>query len=557
MNSVTYRLGPPGGVRIRNPESDRATLCAVQAAAQGGDIVRASALAERALASGLEHPMLLNLAAIAQENAGRLPQAEATLRRALVLSPDDPGLLNALGLVLQRQERPEAAVAVFDAAIARAPDFTPAHANRATALEASGDLVAAAAGYRHALSLQPGQLVATAGLASIASRRGDHPTARQLATTVLAAEPGYPEAVMALATAELAERQFDAAEARLRAFAADPRPSPPQRAAAETLRGDVLHAAGRYPAAFAAWRAGNDLLRRTYAASYAGDGDTLAYTERLLAYFTGPAAAVWATSPRVAVHGPAAAHVFLIGFPRSGTTLLEQVLASNPAVVALEERETLIDGVRDYLRTPADLDRLATAGPAELDRLRAAYWQRVAEAGADPAGRVFVDKHPLNTLKLPLIARLFPDALILVARRDPRDVVLSCFRRRFRMSAPMFQFVALDTSARFYDAMMRLAASLEQRLGLRQHVVVHEALVGNFDAEVQAVCAAIGIDWTPAMRDFADRIRDRSIATPSGAQLAGGLSRDGIGQWRHYTAEMAGIMPILMRWVARFGYDAT
>ena len=91
--------------------------------------------------------------------------------------------------------------------------------------------------------------------------------------------------------------------------------------------------------------------------------------------------------------------------------------------------------------TRATLEPLLRASEEELESLRAAYWRRVRAGGAEVAGKLFLDKHPLNTLKLPLIARLFPSAKILFARRDPRDVVLSCFRRRFRMNPAMYQML--------------------------------------------------------------------------------------------------------------------
>ena len=142
-------------------------------------------------------------------------------------------------------------------------------------------------------------------------------------------------------------------------------------------------------------------------------------------------------------------HVFLLGFPRSGTTLLEQVLASHPRVEALEERETLTDAMRAFLRharrPPSPGGRPTSA---ELEPLRAAYWARVRAEGAQVAGKVFVDKHPLNTLKLPLIAKLFPEAKILFAQRDPRDVVLSCYRRRFAMSGSAYQLLTLARRGR-------------------------------------------------------------------------------------------------------------
>jgi Sulfotransferase family len=247
--------------------------------------------------------------------------------------------------------------------------------------------------------------------------------------------------------------------------------------------------------------------------------------------------------------------VFLLGFPRSGTTLLEVVLEGHPDVVSIEENELFIDAVREFMRQPADVDRLMRADAASLERLRAAYWRLVADAGIDAAGKIFVDKHPLNTLKLPLIARLFPQAKILFACRDPRDVVLSCFRHRFQMSAPIYELLTLDGAARYYDAVMALAVRLTSALGLNMCLVRHEDVVTEFTREMNRVCSYLGLEWVPAMGDFAMRTKSRSVLTPSTAQLVRGLNTEGLGQWRRYQAELARVLPLLEPWVKRFYYE--
>src|SRR5262249_6880567 len=118
-------------------------------------------------------------------------------------------------------------------------------------------------------------------------------------------------------------------------------------------------------------------------------------------------------------------HVFLLGFPRSGTTLLEVVLDGHPRVASLDEHELLIDGIRRFMGDARDLTALERASEEELRPWRQAYWNRVREGEIEVSGKVFVDKYPMSTLKLPLIARLFPNAKILFACRDPREVVLA------------------------------------------------------------------------------------------------------------------------------------
>ena len=525
--------GSGAGGATRDPEADRATLRAVHAAAQGGDMDRASLMAEQALKTGLEHPLLLNLVALKLENEGRLEEAVARLRRARELAPGDISVLNALGLVLQRLEGFRESLELFEEVLRLAPDFPPGHYNRGAALDALGRLEPAEASYRRALELQPGHLAAMAGLASIAGRRGQHQEARRLAEPVLEREPNYPDATMTVAAADLAEGAAARAEARIRALLADPRPSLLERALATSLLGDALDAQGRIAPAFEAYSGAGRELKRVYAERFGRGESTLDAAVWLNRAFAAARPETWAPRPATGTNPDGAAgHVFLTGFPRSGTTLLEQVLASHPGVIALEEQDTLVDAVRAFMRAPTDLDRLAAAGDGDLVPFREAYWRRVREAGVDPAGKVFVDKHPLNTLKLPLIARLFPEARILFARRDPRDVVLSCFRRRFQMNAPMYQLLTLESAAAFYAATMQLAARLDQVLALDSLEVRHESLVADFEREVRAICGFLGLEWTEAMHGFADRTRDRGIATPSGAQLARGLNAEGVGAGR-------------------------
>ena len=165
----------------------------------------------------------------------------------------------------------------------------------------------------------------------------------------------------------------------------------------------MFDAAGRYEEAFEAYSTCNRALRQIHH-RFAGS-NVLGYARALTTAVKkldagqgqrreAPSEAGW---PR-----------FLLGFPRTGTTLVEVVLDGNPRVVSLEEHELLADGVLAFMREPVDFEALARADEPTLNALREAYWRGVRSAGVDVAGKVFVDKHPLNSLKLPLIAQAFP-----------------------------------------------------------------------------------------------------------------------------------------------------
>ncbi len=249
-------------------------------------------------------------------------------------------------------------------------------------------------------------------------------------------------------------------------------------------------------------------------------------------------------------------HVFLIGFPRSGTTLLENILVGHPDIVALQEKNLLSPAAGEFLSSDTGRKRLAAASDAELEPHRVRYWQAVKSYGADVAGKIFIDNHHLNATKFLTVPKLFPEARVIFAIRDPRDVVLSCFRLDFVMNPSTFELLTLERAARYYDSVMSLSRNYRRMFTLPWLDVRHETLVGDFKSEVERLCAFLDIEPHPAMENFAERARGRAISTASANQVRRGLNADGIGTWRHYREELAPVLPLLAPWVEAFGYPA-
>jgi len=542
----------PPTARTRRVERLEAVFTAVRT----GDLATAKRLARAALAQGLEHPTLLNLRALEFEDAGMFREALADLRRAHLLSPQDHTILNACGLCLVRMDRAEEALRCYDQAVAIAPDFGQAWFNRGWPLERLGEITKATQTYARAADINPENAEAWANLAALDVRRGNTTAARVNAEKALALQPGHPTAILALAAIEIAEPEV--AQARLKELLSGPL-TPLDRAIAIGQLGDVLDALDKPAQAFDAYRTSNSLFREQSAPRFERPGQpTVGDAAR---WFTEWArnldAMAWAAGVEDhAGEAGEAGHVFLLGFPRSGTTLIENVLASHPAVTSVEELETLAAGVVAYASGPDGPKRLDEATATELQRSRDAYWARVRELGVDPVGKVFVDKNPFNTLKLPIILKLFPKAKILFAVRDPRDVLLSCYRRRFQINSSTFQYLDLGQTATSYASAMGLAELLRAKIHFDEYQLVYERLVAEFGSEARAVCAFIGVEWDDALVDFADRARRGDVASASSAQIARGLYAGGAGQWRRYQAQLAPVLPILAPWVERFGYPA-
>jgi Flp pilus assembly protein TadD len=530
----------------------------IDSALRGQGLEAAARLSLQALAEGVEHPSVLNLAATARYGEGRFEDAAELLNRAQALAPRDPHVLNSLGVCLQALGRTDPAMKAYDEALKVDPRMAPAHFNRGSLLQDLNDIKSARAAYQQAAALDPNYVEALAGLAWLDAQAGDADSARLNGERALKLAPANLLARMALASADLQRGDLPAAGTRLAALIQEPGLTPVNRSIVFGLAGDVLDAEDRPAEAFAAYAAANAGLKALNAARFEAPGmeSALDQVRRLTSWFEAADPEPWRQAPPVRPRSEEpAAHVFLVGFPRSGTTLLENILAAHPQVVSLEEKDCLEIVSAHYLASGDGLDRLASMDSSEAARQRETYWALVGKYGVEPRGRVFIDKMPLASVQLPVIAKLFPDARILFARRDPRDVVLSCFRRRFGMNPSMYQLLTLDGAAAYYDAVMRLSEQYRNLLPLPQHVVRYESLVEDFEGTARAACGFLGIEWNPGLVDFAARARARGISTPSAAQVARGLNREGQGAWRRYAKQMAPVLPLLDPWVRQFGYE--
>jgi tetratricopeptide (TPR) repeat protein len=525
------------------------TLSAVEAALWARDMPKAMSLSETAVGAGAEHPTLLSLAALGRMRAGANDSALPLLLRARQQMPRHVDLLYALGECLCRLGRPREAVEAFDSAIAVTPEAR-SHFARALALEDLSELDAARTAFEQALALNPAQSEALSRLAVLAIQRGDIKAARNFATRALAIDANDIAAGIVMVQVALEEKDFATAERVLPVISQLPDLGTVNRAIAISLAGDVLDAQDRTDEAFAAYAQSKAILREAYAPKMEGLESVSAREHRLAEYFAVADPAAW----RADAAGARRTHVFLVGFPRSGTTLLEQVLASHPDVTAMEERTCLQDSAVAFFGSNSDLDRLAALSDTDLQSWRQAYWKRVAEAGASSSSSVFLDKMPLNSVFLPLVAKLFPRAKIILALRDPRDVALSCFRRRFAMNPGMYEFTTLETSAAYYAAVMRLIDIYRGKLALDLIETRHESLVTDFDGEARRLCDFLGLSWRDEMRGFAGRAGARNIDTPSSAQVARGLTEAGLAQWRRYGRALEPILPVLAPFVRQFGY---
>lgn len=483
----------------------------------------------------------LRVAAWRQASAGDAHGAAATYARAIDLTPDDPDLLTAAADTLRFTGDLDAAIALFDRSLALDAGQVAAWYGRALAHEAVGATAASRDDFARVTVLAPRSGAGFAALASASARLGDIDGARAAARTALKLSPNDPATIITLARCDLARGRPAMTVERIEGLLARRGAAGADAVVALGVLGDALDRLGRVDAAFAAYASAKARL----AAQQGDDAPHALHQAEAVAAAVAQLPPDALSGPVPPVAGEAGAHVFLLGYPRSGTTLVEQVLASAPGVTTLEEAPTLA-AAAPYL---TDLPALAALGEADLARLRADYWDRVAAAGASAGpGGTFVDMDPFKSLALPLIARLFPTATVVHVRRDPRDVVWSCFRRSFVAGAVTAEFATLSRAARHYAATRRLIEACAATLPLTLHELRYETLVADFDGVTRHLCAATGIAWSPGLRDFAATARGRRVKTASAAQVRKPLF-DGSGQWRRYAKYLAEVEPMLAPWV--------
>lgn len=502
----------------------------LEAALSAGDMTRAHGLAERIMAAGGRHPVLYNVLAHRAERQGRFDEAIGLLRQGLEHAPSDVQLITSVGFLTLKLERAGEAAMVFDAAVRIDPAFAPAVYGRGSARFRAGDPEGARQDYATAVKLAPGYADALAGLSALAADRGDLDQARAFADQALETDPGHPIAGMARAKIAFSDGAYEEAERRVRALIAERRLGTTDRAAARLALGDALDRQGRIAEAFAAYVSGKSEYGRYYGPRYAAPGveAAAAVARRVAAAVEALPVTAPAEAPAQGAEG-AAQHVFVVGMPLSGEGEIARLLAGVPDVVVLSDRPLLLEAEAAFVVPDDGMDRLAAADEAELDHFRAQYWQTVRAHGVEPAGKTFVDKTALNLVRLPLIARLFPQAKIVLAVRDPRDVALDDFRAAFAVTAGTFPFTTLQGAARYYQAAMEVLAAARKRLPLQIEEVRYEAL----DEAKAGLGAFLGLDLS-------------AVPTP----------QTHAGAWRAYAAHMGEVLPGLQPWVERFGYPA-
>ena len=248
--------------------------------------------------------------------------------------------------------------------------------------------------------------------------------------------------------------------------------------------------------------------------------------------------------------------IFLVGFPRSGTTLLDTILRTNNSIEVIEEKPILRNFLRNLnVKTKNNFDNLDDLDKKFIQNMQNIYFEERAQYLDNKKTKTVIDKMPLNIIYIGEILRFFPNAKFIFALRNPYDSVLSCFMQQFELNPAMKNFTSLENSAILYDLVMKLWTIYRDIFSINCHFIKYEDLVTDFEKTTKEIFKFLKIDWSDNTKNFHITAKKRlNISTPSYNQITSPLYSRSISRWKNYEKEFKGLKNILDPWLDEFNY---
>ena len=247
---------------------------------------------------------------------------------------------------------------------------------------------------------------------------------------------------------------------------------------------------------------------------------------------------------------------FLIGFPRSGTTLLDTILRSHPDIDVIEEKP-IINSLEGIIKNQFKykLDEIYKLSESEVQSLRKYYLENIFKLSDKKNAKLIIDKFPFQTVSLPLINFIFPEAKIIFAYRHPYDTVLSCFQQCFEPNNAMANLRSLRESAEIYDLSMKVWVRYSKNLKLDFTMSKYESLIDDFETHTKKIMNFLEIEWNSSMKNYRKTALNRvKINTPSSSQVVQPLYKSSIAKWKNYKIYFDDCHNFLEKWVSYFNY---
>ncbi|MEZ5444738.1 MAG: tetratricopeptide repeat protein [Gammaproteobacteria bacterium] len=463
---------------------------------------------------------------VALDAAALTGEAVAAFEEAVRLQPDLAEAERNLGRLYRAQRRFEPAIRCLERAIALVPSDTEARLSLGYCLKDAWRLPESIACARRLLQIQPDHVEGLVLLGAALLEFGQTAEAAESFAQALRLVPGHAEAWLGYASTRRFDEDDEESIARLSVLTARPSDDPRASAALHFAKAKIHDSRGEYDEAFGHYREANRLLRPTRYGTYVGFDKTV---DRVINVFS----TAFVARKRAEIGGcDSDRPVFIVGMPRSGSTLMEQIICSHPDAYGAGELSYFpsLGRVLGRLlgRTEHFPECVEGLGVSNL-RLITEPYLKLLEWHSSSSRRV-TDKLPDNFLWLGLIALLFPHATLIHTRRDPMDTCVSIYFQRFTYGHDYAQDLAeIGAVYRQYERLMR---HWEIVFPGRIHTVVYEELIAKQEEVSRALIAACGLEWNPACLAF--HRAERAVRTASASQVRQSLYGTSRERWRRY-----------------------
>ena len=412
--------------------------------------------------------------------------------------------------------------------------------------------------FERALKKSPADVEVLAALALIHERLGQLDTAAEYALRAVQLNASHPVTRLVQAKVLRRRKQLAEAESILRSVIHRPAEDAWTTAQLGYELGQNLDQQGRYDEAMAAFVDAKKKLSvtsgKTFGQAWAAEKQRLAeatpaYLEMLRRVRANPVAQP--APQRIA---------FLVGHPRSGTTLLEQVLDTHSDVISSEEtviftREAILPQFRN-LTTQQMIEVLENPKNEAQHKARINYFRLTENfLGTPVAGRLLIDKNPSLTSHIPAITRIFPETRFLVALRDPRDVCLSCFMQPIPVNPVSYAYLSLADTATEYASLMGFWLTIRDQLATPWLEVRYEDMVNDLEPVARRTLEFLGLPWDDRVLAFHQHVKTKIVRSPTYADVGKPIYKSAKGRWLNYAKHLEPQLAQLEPFVKAFGYQ--
>ena len=485
-------------------------------------------------------------------------QAIETMERASRLNPSNVGIQLDLGRLHGLRYNSVAAERCFEQAVRMAPNKTETLAIAGLQCRDFGNFALSERFYLRALEQKNATPEMFVQLAKLYERLRRVEDAAAMVDRALKLNGSCPEALLTRARLERQAGHLEEAERIIRSFVSKPNTDAWIHAQTWYELGGILDRQGKYDEAIAAFVRAKTLLHPQSARFLAELKIVRKRITDMQANITAEMLQRWFDNAPALT--PPRRLALLGGHPRSGTTLLEQVLDSHPDITSVEETEIFHDDAYSTLqnRFPDETPILSFLEPAPnnvIQQARAGYFRSAESFLGQPVdGRLLIDKNPSLTFLIPALIRVFPEIKLLIALRDPRDVVLSCFMQPIPLGQVSAAYLTLENTVEEYAVMMSLWQTLAPLIKNPHLEVRYEDMVDDLESVAWRALDFLGVPWDARVLGFDEHARQKVVRSPTYADVTKPVYKSAMGRWRNYEKYLEPHLKKLEPFVKAFGY---